>query len=228
MSERFLQGVIAAFPIIVSYIFIGFASGALGASLGLSILEVAILSLILFAGSAQFVFALLYTGSLWVLIPTIFLLNFRHFLYAMSFLPMVKKLSMPKKIIIGMQLTDESFSLASVLKNKPFEKMRWMFGLNFSSYTAWFFGNTMGAYWSTSDFIGKFTGLNFALAAMFAGILILQWTAAKNPLAVSMVAISSALIMIILELLISNPLNLLIAIFCSCSIGLLITKKEKI
>ena len=67
------------------------------------------LSLILFTGSAQFVFAELYTAQPAVLIGTIFLLNFRHFLYSTAFVPYARRLSTPARFLIGAQLTDESF-----------------------------------------------------------------------------------------------------------------------
>ena len=226
MPEKFFRGVLAAFPITISYSLIGFAAGNLCSIMGLSVLEVGLLSLIVFAGSAQFIFALLYTAPPLILISTIFLLNFRHFLYAMSFLPLVKNLSLGKKIAIGFQLTDETFVLASVLRKKPFQKARWMLGLNLASYSAWFMGNILGAYWEESKFISNFTGLKFALAAMFASILILQWINSKNKLATSIAIICSALIIILLDLFFKHPINLLISILISSSIGTFFSKEK--
>lgn len=224
--KEFSQGVLAAFPLIISYNFIGFASGSLGSFMGLSVVEVALLSLIVYAGSAQFVFALLYTTPSFILVSTIFLLNFRHFLYAVSFLPLIKNLPLGKKIAIGFQLTDETFALTNVLKKEPFQKAHWMLGLHLASHSAWLTGNTLGAVWGKSNFISSFSGLKFALAAMFASILILQWISSKNKLATSIAIICSALIFIFLDIFFKTPLNLLISIFCSCSIGVFFSKEE--
>ena len=107
MSKSFFKGAVTALPIIFGYFFIGFAAGALAARVGMSVLEVSLLSLLVFAGSAQFVFAPLYTGSAAVLIFTIFLFNLRHFLYSLAvILPYVRRLSMflKSRFFIGAQL----------------------------------------------------------------------------------------------------------------------------
>ena len=72
MSKSFFKGAVTALPIIFGYFFIGFAAGALASRAGMSVLEVSLLSLLVFAGSAQFIFASLYTGSVLVLLLTIF------------------------------------------------------------------------------------------------------------------------------------------------------------
>ena len=102
-------------PIILGYLPIGFADGILGVQAGLSPIEVLLLSLLVYAGSAQFIFASLLGVAPQTLIITIFLINFRHFLYATALSQRLKKLPLPTRIAIGAQLTDESFSLASVL-----------------------------------------------------------------------------------------------------------------
>ena len=227
MNDNFFKGVCCALPIIISYSLIGFAAGALNAIMGLSILEVALLSLILFAGSAQFVFASLYTGNPFALIYTIFLLNFRHFLYAMSFLQLVKNLPLYKRIAIGAGLTDETFVLASSLRKEPFKKAHWMLGLNLASYITWFTGNVFGAWVGVSNVLSNFQGLDFALAAMFASILAMQWTSSENKITINIVIISACVCILFLELFFPNPLNLLVSILISCSLGLFFNKEKK-
>ena len=92
MSKSFFKGAVTALPIIFGYFFIGFAAGALAARAGMSVLEVSLLSLLVFAGSAQFIFAPLYAGSAIVLIFTIFLLNLRHFLYSLAVCSPIKSI----------------------------------------------------------------------------------------------------------------------------------------
>ena len=54
--NQFRQGVIACLPTILGYWSIGFASGAIGAVAGFSVLEITLLSGLLYTGSAQFLF----------------------------------------------------------------------------------------------------------------------------------------------------------------------------
>ena len=62
MWRDFYSGGKLSAPIVVVYLILGVAAGALGASRGLSVAEIALLSLLLFAGSAQFVFPEIYEG----------------------------------------------------------------------------------------------------------------------------------------------------------------------
>ena len=219
-------GVYSATPIILSYLGIGFASGAINASAGLSPAEVLALSLILFAGSAQFVFADLYKAQAVVLIGTIFLLNFRHFLYSAAFIPYVRHLSAPARFCIGAQLTDESFVLATTVLPGPLEKARWMLALNMSAYLAWAIANTAGALIGGVGDIATKLGIEFALTAMFAGILALLFLASSKRMATVAVAVSASVVVAAFEWWRPDAVNILIATVIAASIGLLISSKQ--
>ncbi len=220
MFKSFFKGVVAALPIIFGYFFIGFAAGALASHAGLSVLEVALLSLLVFAGSAQFVFAPLYTGSAAVLIFTIFLLNLRHFLYSMALLPFVRRLSRKSRFFIGAQLTDETFSFATSLLRSPLEKPYWMFGLNISSYLSWVLGNTTGAWIGSSVESSNIFGVEFGFAAMFAGLLTIQFVNAKKLFPLFTVIILAAVVMVTLEVLLPNPANIVITTVVVATVGM--------
>ena len=220
MPKLFYKGVIAALPIIFGYYFIGFAAGALAARAGLSVLEVVLLSLLVFAGSAQFVFSPLYTGSATVLVFTIFLLNLRHLLYSIAFLPFVRKLSRKSRFAIGTQLTDETFAFASSLLKSPLEKPYWMFGLNISSYLSWCIGNTTGAWIGHSVDSSNLFGVEFGFAAMFAGLLVMQIIASKKLLPLCIVIILAAVVMVALEAIKPHPANIVITTVVVATIGM--------
>ena len=122
-------GMRAALPVVLGYLAIGFAAGAVGTAEGLSPLEIVVLSLLLFAGSAQFVFAELYAGSAAALVSAIFLVNFRHFLYSASLSRKLRRLPAWARFAAGAQLTDETFSVASALLKTPPVRARWMLSL---------------------------------------------------------------------------------------------------
>ena len=220
MSKSFFKGAVTALPIIFGYFFIGFAAGALAARAGMSVLEVSLLSLLVFAGSAQFIFAPLYAGSAIVLIFTIFLLNLRHFLYSLAFLPYVRRLSIKSRFFIGAQLTDETFGFASSFLKSPLEKPYWMFGLNLSSYLSWVLGNTVGAWIGSSVERANIFGVEFGFAAMFAGLLTMQFINAKKLFSLITVIILAAVVMVALEVLYPNPANIVITTIVVATAGM--------
>ena len=220
MSKSFFKGAVTALPIIFGYFFIGFAAGALAARVGMSVLEVSLLSLLVFAGSAQFIFAPLYAGSAIVLIFTIFLLNLRHFLYSLAFLPYVRRLSIKSRFFIGAQLTDETFGFATSFLKSPLEKPYWMFGLNLSSYLSWVSGNTAGAWIGSNIESANIFGVEFGFAAMFAGLLTMQFINAKKLFSLIAVIILAAIVMVTLEVLYPNPANIVITTVFVATLGM--------
>lgn len=74
-DATFMQGVRDCVPTLLGYLSIGFAAGVIEMTAGLSFAETALLSLVLYAGSAQFIAAgmLASNGSAIAIIFTIFL-----------------------------------------------------------------------------------------------------------------------------------------------------------
>lgn len=207
-----IGGMRAALPIVLGYTGIGLAAGLIGSQAGLSVTEVGLVSLLVFAGSAQFVFAQLYLVGAVTLVPTVFLLNFRHFLYSASFAPLVRHLPLWQRTAIGAQLTDETFAIASaLLKGRPLAHGSWMIALNFVSYTAWFLSTLCGALvGSRLDNLDRL-GLDFALPAMFAAILMLLIRAADRLLVALLLVCCAAGLTILLDLWLPGSFTVLFA-----------------
>jgi 4-azaleucine resistance transporter AzlC len=175
----FLGGMRACLPVVLGYLGIGFAAGVVERSVGFSIAEIALLSLILFAGSGQFITAGMYgAGSpLPSIVVTIFFVNLRHLLLSASLAPHFRQEPAWRHVLIGAQLTDETFGVASSTISRSAVTGRWMMGLNLTAYVTWAAANVAGGV------VGKLVsnpetfGLDFALSAMFAGLLVLQLTA---------------------------------------------------
>lgn len=176
-DDRFLQGMKDCVPTLLGYISIGLAFGVVGSASGLSILEIALLTILVYAGSAQFIFcALLLTSSpASAIIVTIFVVNLRHLLMSLTLAPHFTRYSMLRNIGFGTLLTDETFGVA-VTKQMQTGKLygKWMDGLNMTAYAFWILSCVAGA------FLGKWVahpekwGLDFALIAMFIALLVLQ------------------------------------------------------
>ncbi|KOY82402.1 AzlC family ABC transporter permease [Lysinibacillus macroides] len=177
LNNSFLQGVKDCIPTLLGYISIGLAFGVVGSASGLSVLEIALLTILVYAGSAQFIFcALLLTSSpASAIIVTIFVVNLRHLLMSLTLAPHFTRYSMLRNVGFGTLLTDETFGVA-VTKQMQTGKLhgKWMDGLNITAYTFWILSCVAGA------FLGQWVanpeqwGLDFALIAMFIALLVLQ------------------------------------------------------
>ncbi len=176
-EDSFIQGVKDCVPTLLGYISIGLAFGVVGSASGLSLVEIALLTILVYAGSAQFIFcALLLTSSpTSAIIVTIFVVNLRHLLMSLTLAPHFTRYSMLRNVGFGTLLTDETFGVV-VTKQMQNGKLygRWMDGLNITAYAFWILSCIAGA------FLGQWVanpekwGLDFALIAMFIALLVLQ------------------------------------------------------
>ena len=179
----FRDGVKDCIPTLIGYVSIGIAAGIVGAASSLSVMEILLLSALVYAGASQFIIcALLASGSpASVIILTTFIVNVRHFLLCLTIAPQFKSYSIWRNIGIGALVTDESFGVAA---NKMFkgEKLNdsWMNGLNITAYVTWILSCVAGALagkWIADP--EKF-GFDFALTAMFIALLVLQLESMKR------------------------------------------------
>ncbi|MBM7646774.1 4-azaleucine resistance transporter AzlC [Scopulibacillus daqui] len=173
----FKQGVKDCIPTWLGYISVGFAAGIVGVSSKLSIVEITLLSALVYAGASQFIIcALLAAHSpAMAIILTTFIVNLRNFLLSATLAPHFTKYSLMKNLGIGIFVTDESFGLA-MNKIAKGEKLNdhWMNGINVSSYIIWVLSCVIGAICGNWIPDPKVFGLDFAVTAMFAALLVLQ------------------------------------------------------
>uniref|UniRef100_UPI00403F012F AzlC family ABC transporter permease n=1 Tax=Candidatus Enterococcus willemsii TaxID=1857215 RepID=UPI00403F012F len=175
--ESFFDGVKACIPTVLGYMGIGFAMGVVGKGVGLSVLEILLMSVFIYAGSAQFIICglLAIAAPTSSIIVTVFLVNLRHFLMSLSVAPAFRKESMLGNIGIGTLLTDESYGvLVNALQNEKQPTLHWMNGLNILAYVSWILATVLGA--MLGEFIPnpELFGLDFALVAMFLGLFLFQ------------------------------------------------------
>ncbi|MGX7112410.1 AzlC family ABC transporter permease [Gemella cuniculi] len=165
-------------PTIFGYIGIGLAFGIIAKSAGFNIFLVAAMSLFIYAGSAQFItVSMLSVGSpIFPIVMATFLVNSRMILMSMTLAPYFRNYSMLKNISIGTLLTDESFALGMNKLNYTNGRLsyEWFNVVNAISYFTWIGASIVGAV--LGDFIKNpySLGLDFALVAMFIGLLYLQ------------------------------------------------------
>lgn len=229
MSLTFKNGVVDCIPTLLGYIGIGIAAGVIGKASNLSILEVTLLAIIVYAGAAQFIIAaLMIIGTpISAIIFTVFLVNSRHFLMSMATAPYFKKFSLWNNIGIGSLLTDETFavSMNAISKKQPINA-KWMHGLNVTAYFFWILACFIGAVVGNWLPDPRQFGLDYALVAMFIGLLYLQLISdsSKTKRNMILVMLTVTVLLVLFMPLMSAELALLLATLVGCLCGVLIEK----
>lgn len=228
-NDSFIQGIKDCIPTLLGYISIGLAFGVVGSASGLSVLEIALLTILIYAGSAQFIFcALLLTNSpASAIIVTIFVVNLRHLLMSLTIAPHFTRYSMLRNVGFGTLLTDETFGVA-VTKQMQTGKLygKWMDGLNVTAYLFWILSCVAGA------FLGQWVanpekwGLDFALIAMFVALLVLQLSSVgKNKIMHCLMLIGYMIVIMYgLSYLVPSHVAVLLATVIVATIGVVTDK----
>lgn len=229
MNSSFRKGIIDCIPTLFGYVGIGIAAGIIGKAANLTILEITLLSIIVYAGAAQFIITglLLTTAPIMAIIFTVFLINLRHLLMGMTIAPFFKRFSLINNIGIGTLLTDETFAVAiNAISQQKTIDANWMHGLNITAYLVWIMSCITGAIlgnWLPDPY--QF-GFDFSLIAMFIGLLYLQFINDKkhSKLHNLFVIFIVAILMIFLMRIMIPELAIIIATLLGCFIGVLIEK----
>lgn len=196
--ELFRQGVIACLPTILGFWSIGFAAGAIGALAGFSVLDITLLAVFLYAGSAQFMFYSLHAAGAGVLaiVLGVMLINMRYVLMSSYMAIYFTGATSFQKFVSGALLTDETFGVAAQQGSRTGElPFAWMLGLNVTAWLNWIVANLAGALLAASLPESITQGLSFSLVAMFIGLLLMTWFASRQRLLETIaIAISVAVI----------------------------------
>lgn len=194
---------------------------------GLSIAEIALISLILYAGSAQFIAAgmIAVSSSPAAIIITIFIVNLRHILLSAALSPYFRHLSPLRNMLVGSLLTDETFGVAiNQALNKQQISEKWMHGLNLTAYLNWFLANVAGAFLAQWISDPDQFGLQFALPAMFIGILVISMIDRNKIKLDLVVAILAVIIAVGSSFLFSSSVGVIIATVIASTIGMVFEK----
>lgn len=171
-------------PVLCGYLFLGLAFGLLLQQAGYGWPWAVLTSVIVYAGSMQFVLVGLLGGgfaSLLSVALTTLSVNSRHLFYGLSFLETFRKMGRAKPYMI-FSLTDETYSLLCNLqppKELDADRVRLYIALLDHAY--WVAGSAAGAILG-SVLPFDLTGIDFAMTALFVVIFVDQWRGAKSRL----------------------------------------------
>lgn len=226
-ENSFLAGVRDCLPTVLGYLSIGFAAGVVEKTAGLSIVEIGLISLLLYAGSGQFIAAAMIGANspTLAIIFTIFFVNLRHLLMSAAISPYFRHLPPFKNVFIGSLLTDETFGVAmNEAASKKWLNEKWMYGLNITAYLNWFIANLAGAFFGEWISDPEKFGLDFALPGMFIGLLVLQLASRKKWLIDALVALSAVAIVVAVSLVVSGSVGIIVATILAASVGMAVEK----
>lgn len=185
-------------PVLMGYLFLGIAFGVLLNSKGFNAAWALIMSLLIYAGSMQFV-AINLLVSPFQLAAAFFItlmVNARHLFYGLSMLDRFKALGKLKPYMM-FSLTDETFSLLSSVKAPDHVNPRWfMFFIALLNQGYWIAGSLIGNI-AGSLISFNSTGIDFAMTALFIVIFVEQWEQAKNHVPAMLGIVITALCLIL-------------------------------
>jgi len=174
----FFKGARDTLPLIIGAIPFGIVFGTLSGGAGLSAAATVAMSLLVFAGSSQFIaMGLVAAGTAWpVIVLTTAVVNFRHLLYTATLLPFLKPLPARWQALLAFGLTDETFAVAAG---------RWLQSQAAGGNHHWYqLGSMVFMYtnWNICTVIGLAAGrllkgiegwgLDFAMVAAFIGMVL--------------------------------------------------------
>jgi 4-azaleucine resistance transporter AzlC len=168
-------------PVFAGFTVLGAAYGILMNSRGYGVGWTILMSLCVFAGSAQYIAVTFLTtvfNPVYALLLTL-IVNARHLFYGISMLDKYKGTGKLKAYLI-FGLCDETFSIVCSAQPPDGVERRWLyFFVTLLDHFYWVLGSALGGL--LGSFIRFNTrGLEFALTALFVVIFIGQWRTKKN------------------------------------------------
>lgn len=182
MKHTLKSAFIATIPVLTGYLVLGFGFGIILKAAGYGILTAFAMSLLIYAGSMQYVAVGLMTGGASVLTAalTTLMVNARHLFYGISMLGKYQNTGKRKPYLI-FALTDETYSL--VCQDNPAippeQRANYCLFVSLLNHCYWIIGSVAGAVAGT---IVKFNseGIDFALTALFLTVFLEQWLTSKT------------------------------------------------
>ncbi len=224
-KTEFLRGARAELPILLGVVPFGLIFGALAINAGLSMTAAQAMSVVMLAGSAQFIAVQMIGAgaSALVILAVIFVVNLRHALYSASRAPHVRRLSYPWKLLLAYLLTDEAYAVAITYYNRPGD----------SPYRYWYHlgaGLTLWVTWQASTALGILAGsrlpsdwpLSFALPLTFIALVVPALKDRANVAAAVVAGLAG-----LLTLHFPYKTGLLLAALCGIVAGMLMEGRRK-
>lgn len=181
-KEIVKYALIKAFPVVISYLFIGMAYGIVMTKAGFGIWWSLAISLAVYTGAFQFILVSLLSqgASIMTIALTALFMNSRQTFYGLSFLNDFNAMGKKRWYMIH-SLTDETYAVNCTLSKDDKitinDRRTIMFYIALFSHLSWAAATVLGAvFGSLIPF--DLTGIDFCMTALFVTIFIDQWKSA--------------------------------------------------
>jgi len=173
-EKEFREGVSDTLPLMFGMIPFGLAYGILGKSIGLSSGETIAMSILVFAGAAQFICLPMFVdgASLMMVGFTTLLINLRHLLMGASLAPYMNELPMSFKALLSFGMTDETYAVTIHRAQTGRYSGAYQLGSNTTCYLLWVISTVGGVILGSRISDPLSWGLDFAMPATFLALLI--------------------------------------------------------
>lgn len=194
-SRDFKIGLSDIFPVAIAAIPIGLVFGALAVAKGLSPLEAALMSVLVFAGGAQFAALEIWTtpAPVLLLVFSTLLINARHILMGASLAPKIAGVPLGKKLFGFYFLTDEAWALAERRAMTQPISFRYWVAVATVLPIAWIGSTILGA--ALGALLGdpRRFGADFAFTAIFIALVASFWKGRPTAVVVAAAGAASAI-----------------------------------
>ncbi|WP_077324958.1 AzlC family ABC transporter permease [Virgibacillus siamensis] len=222
------KGAAVGFPIMLGYMPIAITYGVLAKQAGMTLTELTMMSVLVFAGASQFMGANMIAvgaGAVEIIVAT-FVLNFRHFVMSLSFMNRLRGIGLKWKVPLSLGLTDETFAVSALHPNEAkLEKGPLFYGsLILTAYFSWIFGSFLGGVLGEIIPEQLSQSMGIALYAMFIGLLV---PSVKKEWRIGLIAVIAMLINTIFSQFMSDGWAIVFGTVLGGLSGVFLLKEEQ-
>jgi predicted branched-subunit amino acid permease len=190
IESSFWQGVRLGLPVVVASAPFAILFGALAVDNGFTVTEAVVMSALIYGGASQMVGLELFGQNIapWLVVASIFAVNFRHVLYSASIGRRLAHWPLWQQAVGYFVLTDPQFAEAE-RKAESGEKVgfAWYMGMGLAIYVCWVIESGLGAMFGKLIPDTHALGIDFLLPIYFLGLVM---SFRKRPLWLPVVLVS--------------------------------------
>ncbi|MEN6412879.1 MAG: AzlC family ABC transporter permease [Veillonellales bacterium] len=172
--KELVEGLKDTLPIMVGVFPFGLAYGIVAQSIGLTPGETLLMSVLVFAGAAQFISLPMFAEGAGVamIALTVLLVNLRHLLMGISLAPYMSELSLPHKALLSFGMADETYAVTISRTQAIGYSAAYQLGSNMAGYVTWVLSTAGGVLLGSRINDPLSWGLDFAMPATFLALLV--------------------------------------------------------
>lgn len=227
-SYMFKKGIQIGFPIVLGYIPVALTYGVLASQVGMSLLELTMMSALVYAGASQFmgVNMIVANATMLEIVVATFVLNFRHFVMSLSFMNEIReRISLKGRVGLALGLTDETFAVSALNKEEAKQKNGVYFyaAIYITAYLSWVIGSFVGGMLGEVIPEKLSQSMGIALYAMFIGLLI---PSVKKELRIGLIAVIAMIINVIASQFVSSGWSIVLGTVLGGLAGVFLLKEK--